>query len=98
MLLRHISGVIRSDNVILYDANNNPVEFEQVAIIPMDERVFAILKPVQAIEGVEDDEALVFEIKEVDDEDVIVLVDDEETATKAFEIYYDLLREEGIEV
>jgi len=87
-----------NDNIVLYDENDNPVEFEQVAVIPLDERLFAILKPVKPFEGIADDEALVFEAKEVEDEEVIVIVDDDELATKVFEVYYDLLREEGVEV
>ena len=32
-----------NDNIKLYDESNNCVEFEQIATIPMDERIFVIL-------------------------------------------------------
>jgi len=87
-----------NDNLILYDENDRETEFEQCAVIPLDEKVYAILKPVDEIEGVADDEALVFVIEEIEDEDMLVIVDDEELVTRVFEVYYDLLRENGIEV
>lgn len=87
-----------TDNLKLYDENNKETEFEQVAIIPIEEKVYAILKPVTKIAGVNDDEALVFVIEEIDDEDCLVIVDDEKVVDQVFKEYYDLLREEGINV
>lgn len=87
-----------TDNLKLYDENNKETEFEQVAIIPLDEKIYAILKPVTKIVGVNDDEALVFVIEEVDDEDCLVIVDDEEVVDKVFKEYYELLKAEGIDV
>ena len=86
------------DNIILYDADDKEVEFEQVAVVPLNESVYAILKPVLPMEGVGEDEALVFELIEEDDEEMLTIVNDEEIAEAVFEIYYDLLREEGVEI
>ena len=85
-----------TENITLYDENDCPTEFEQVAVIPCDERIFVILKPVTAIKGVGEDEALVFEIQEIEDEDCLVIVDNEEIVNKVFEAYYALLQDEGI--
>lgn len=87
-----------TDNIKLYDENNKETEFEQVAIIPVDDKIYAILKPVNELAGVNEDEALVFVIEEIDDEEVLVIVDDEEIVDKVFNEYYDLLKEEGIDV
>lgn len=87
-----------TENLKLYDENNKETEFEQVAIIPLDEKIYAILKPVTKIVGVNDDEALVFVIEEIDDEDCLVIVDDETVVDKVFKEYYELLKAEGIEV
>lgn len=87
-----------TDNITLFDENNKETEFEQVAIIPIDDKIYAILKPVTEIVGVSDDEALVFMIEEIDDEEVLVIVDDEDVVDKVFNEYYALLKEEGIEV
>ena len=86
-----------TDNIKLYDENNKETEFEQVAIIPIDDKIYAILKPITEITGVSDDEALVFVIEEIDDEEVLVVVDDEELVDKVFNEYYALLKEEGVE-
>lgn len=77
--------------VTLYDENDKETEFEQVAIIPLDEKIYVILKPITKIEGVADDEGLVFVIEEIDDEDMLVLVDDDEIINKVFDVYYQLL-------
>lgn len=87
-----------TENLKLYDENNKETEFEQVAVIPMNEKVYAILKPVTKIVGVNDDEALVFVIEEIDDEDCLVIVDDEKVVDDVFKEYYELLKAEGISV
>ena len=87
-----------NDNIILYDSDDKEVEFEQVALIPLNERIFAILKPVLPMEGVGEDEAVVFELVEEDDEEMLVVVNDQKVVEDVFEVYYDLLREEGIEI
>ena len=86
-----------SDNITLYDEKGEGVEFEQIAVIPMDEKIYAILRPVEAFEGMKDDEALVFNIEEVDDEEVLVVTEDDKIIDKVFEQYYEMLKAEGIE-
>lgn len=87
-----------NENIKLYDEKNNCVEFEQVAIIPIDEKIYAILRPVAGLDGVGEDEALVFSIEEVDEEDCLVVVDDDAVVDAVFEQYYKLLKDEGVEV
>lgn len=86
-----------NENVVLYDDNNKAVEFEQVALIPLDEELYVILKPVDKIEDIADDEALVFQIiEESEDEASIVICTDFDVVDKVFEEYYALLKEEGL--
>lgn len=82
------------DPISLFDEDDKEVKFEQVAIIPHDEKIYAILKPIDEMEGVADDEAIVF-LVDMDDEggSVLVLERDEETAIKVFDKYYQLLDE-----
>ena len=87
-----------TENLKLYDENNKETEFEQVAVIPYNGKVYALLKPVTKIVGVNDDEALVFVIEEIDDEDCLVIVDDEKIVDEVFKEYYELLKAEGIKV
>ncbi len=86
------------ENIVLFDENNKETEFEQVAIIPIEDKTYAILKPVEEMDELEDDQALVFALEEIDDEDCLVLEDDEEIIDAVFDSYYDLLREQGIQV
>ncbi len=81
------------DNLVFYDENNVKIEFEQVAVIPINSKAYALLKPLNTgICG--DDEALVFCILN----DELMLVEDEEEIDSVFEEYYRLLREAGVDV
>ena len=97
-MMSDIEKLLDEDNcdpITLYDEDNKATRFDQVAIIPLDEKVYVILKPIDPIEGVEDDEAFVFVIEELDDEDSLVLVDDEELVSRIFDEYYKLFEEEN---
>jgi len=83
------------DPVTLYDENNKGYKFDQVAIIPLEERLFAILKPIDELEGVADDEAIVFAINERSDGETSLIVEtDEALAMRVFDEYYKLLDEQ----
>lgn len=78
--------------ITLYDESDKEVNFDQVAIIPFDEKLYAILKPIDKMENVEDDEAIVFLVEETEDGDAsLVIENDEATAIKVFDEYYKLL-------
>lgn len=78
--------------ITLYDENSKAIKFDQVAIIPLDDRLFAILKPIDAIPGVADDEAIVFSINENDNGETTLIVEtDESLAMRVFDEYYKLL-------
>ena len=85
-----------TDPIVLFNEKNEETKFEQVAVIPLDEKLYAILKPITKIVGVSDDEALVFELVEIDDEDCLVICDNMDIVNKVFDEYYVLLRQEGI--
>ena len=87
-----------NDNIVLFNEDNQQIEFEQIALVPIQNRVYALLKPVLSMEGIADDEALVFAIEEVDGEDCLVIVEEDEIIDKVFEEYYEMLRAEGIDV
>ncbi len=87
-----------TENLKMYDEDNNLVEFEQIAIIPIADKIYAILKPVEKREDLDDDQAIVVAVDTIDDEDCLVEVYDEEIIDKVFDEYYELLKEEGIKV
>ncbi|MBQ9084941.1 MAG: DUF1292 domain-containing protein [Clostridia bacterium] len=84
------------DNIFLYDDEDNEIEFEQVAVIPLDEKVYVLLSPVEELDGISPDEGIVFLIDEVDDEDVLTVVDDDALIDRVFSEYEQLLEEEGV--
>ena len=81
------------DNIILYDENNQANEFEQIALIPLNGKIYAILKPVNCMENVGDDEAVVFCIEEVEGEYVLIPEQDDAVGEAVFNEYYSLLEE-----
>lgn len=83
-----------NSNIILYDEEENEVEFEQHAIIPLKEDVYAILKPVQKMEGLDDDQALVFQLEETEEgEELLNLVEDDDIIDLVFAEYDKLFEE-----
>ena len=84
-----------TEPIYLYDENDNKVAFDQVAVIPKGDDIFVILKPIEPMEDVGEDEALVFEICEDDEgEEFIQLVTDEDVVDDVFAEYYKLLDED----
>ncbi len=79
------------DSVTLNDEEGNAYEFEQVVSIFDERRLFCILHPITKIEGIEDDEAVVFEYT---DDDKLSVVEDETLVLKIFDKYYELIEED----
>ena len=55
------------DNIVLYDDENKPIEFEQVAVIPLERTglLYAIMIPVTPMQGVGEGEGVLFQIDEL---------------------------------
>ena len=83
-----------TDNIVLYNEENEAVEFEQIAVIPVGLQTFAILKPVTPIEGMHEDEALVFSVDEWEGESELTVVTDEEFVDLVLARYYEMLEED----
>ena len=86
------------DPIVLMDETGKQLTFEQVAVIPYEvrkeKRLYCVLKPLDKIEGIADDEAIVF-LVDTDDagNSIIRIEEDEEVAIAVFDKYYDLLEE-----
>lgn len=86
------------DPIVLMDEKERSVSFEQVAIIPYainDVKVlYVILKPLDKIDGIADDEAVVFLLDQDRNGNTILRVEEDElVAIEVFNKYYDLLEE-----
>ena len=85
---------------ILLDENNmddlefttpaGTLRFEQLATILLDGDVFAVLNPLDELAGVEDDEAIVYRLKETPEESSLVMEEDEDVAIRVFDMYRSL--------
>ena len=83
-LLARLMDDTNDENIILFDDNGDQVELEQIAVIPYEGDVYAILRPLDA----DEDSAAVFKI-DTEDEESIVAVEDEKLASKILDIYND---------
>ena len=80
------------ETIILFDEQDKEVEFEQVALIPYKNKAYAILKPAKPMEGIADDEAIVFAlIEDENGEDLLSIETDETIIDEIFNEYYKLL-------
>ncbi|MBE6958029.1 MAG: DUF1292 domain-containing protein [Ruminococcaceae bacterium] len=83
-----------SDPITLYTEAGEEVTLEQVAIIPLQGRCYAILKPLGA-HAIGEDEALVFELVPEDADWSLEIVLEDDIIDAVFAVYYKLLSEEG---
>ena len=81
-LLSQLLDDKNDENIVLFDDAGESVEFEQIAIIPHNGDMYALLRPTDA----DEDSAAVFKI-EATDEDSILPVEDEKLATQILEVY-----------
>ena len=83
------------DNIVLYNEKDEPFEFEQIAIIPLEDgenqKLYAILLPVTPLAGISEDEAVVFEVNEK--QNVIRVCEDEAIIDQVLTEYEKLLDE-----
>ena len=64
--IKQILDENNTENIVLYDAENKPIEFEQVALIPLESTglLYAILIPVTPMQGVGEGEGVLFALDE----------------------------------
>lgn len=86
-LLEQLTDPENTDPVILFNEKGEEIAFEQIAIIPMVNDLYVILTPVIPIEGVGEDEGIVFRIVNQKGKSTLVLVDDEGIIDRVFDIY-----------
>ena len=76
------------DIIILKSADGEEVEFIEIAGINLNGKFYAILQPVELLEGMEEDEAFVFEVVETEDgEQGFDLITDDEIIDEVFKKY-----------
>lgn len=80
--------IIDDEIITLFDDDGKPVDFNEVACIEYEGEFYALLQPVEPLEGLGDDEALVFKVREEDEEnDIFEQVSDENILEAVFNEY-----------
>lgn len=77
----------------MVDESGKEIMFEQIAIIPYNQKIYCILKPLNGIE-IAEDEAIVFYVDEEEDDPVLKVEADEEVSISVFEEYYNMLEKD----
>ena len=85
-----------TDNIVLVGDDGKATEFEQVALISLKDKDYAILALANPPEGMSDEEGIVFEIKEDEDGSVeLATVTDDAIIDAVFDVYDQLWEEQG---
>lgn len=81
--------IMEDDEIVtLYDDNNEPVDFYEVACVEYKDDYYALLEPVEEMEGLEDGDVLIFKLEEQEDgTDLFVPVEDEALLNELFDEY-----------
>ncbi len=80
------------DIVTLKSADGEEIDFVEIAGVAHEGGFYAILQPVELLEGMADDEALVFKVERTEDgEDKFTIVLDDDIIDAVFKIYNQLL-------
>ena len=83
------------DIITLTSENNEEIEFVNIAQIVYQSKIYAILQPVELLDGMDEDEAFVFEVKtDEEGQNSYTIVTDDEIVDEVFSRYNQLLEEE----
>lgn len=86
---------IEDDDIItLLSVNGEEIDFVEIAGIKLDSGFYAILQPVELLEGMDEDEALVFEVTtDAEGENHFEICTDDDIIDEVFAEYNRLLDE-----
>lgn len=80
--------LIDEEIITLYDEEDNPVNFNEVAVVEYLGEFYALLQPVEPMEGLDEDDALIFKVVQKDDDtDEFLPVTDERVLDAVFNEY-----------
>lgn len=85
-----------NENVFIKNESGQEMELTQICVLTLDEDTYAILQPVRLLKGMEENDALVFEIivNEDTNDSSVEIVTDEDVIDEVFDAYEELLEEE----
>lgn len=81
--------------IVLKSEKGEEIEMREIAGIALEGKFYMILQPVKLLKGMNDDEALVFEVTRLDNgQDSFTIIIDDEIVDKVFLEYNRLLDEQ----
>lgn len=80
-----------SNQNVFLEFGDVAIEFEQMALILVRNNSYAILRPVTIMDGIDNEEGLVFLVDEINNK--VILMEDEDVIDDVYEVYLDLLSE-----
>lgn len=86
-------GPEADDYIVLKTASGEEIKFEEIAGINYNKTFYGILRPINVIQGMSSDEALVFKVSRFGDEQKYEIVMDDDIIDAVFKEYYRLLDE-----
>lgn len=91
-LAENIFDPDNSDVLTCYSYLGAVMHFEQIAVIPYNDEMYCVLKPIENMQGIADNEVIVFRVDELNPTEVYLVVEmDEKTAMGVYEKYLELL-------
>lgn len=72
------------ESIFIKDNNGKEIEFDQVALVDYENNYYAVLMPLTKLEGVGEDEVLIFRVDE--EKDCLVYLEDESIANEIMDI------------
>ena len=95
---RYVDGLFdenNKENIFIKDNDGKEIEFLQLAVVDYQENYYAVLQPVTPVEGVGEDEVMIFMIDE--EQDCLVYTEDEKTIYGVYGEFMEMLEEEDEE-
>lgn len=81
-----------TDPIVLQGGDGRKIAFEQVAVIPMKEKAYCMLRPLEEVEGVGENEGLIFYIDaDCETGPRLELITDNETIDEVYAVYSELV-------
>lgn len=81
-----------TENIIFVGDDGQEIEYEQIAVISLENEMYAILHPL--ISGIESDEVLVYRIIDNGSNSELLLEENEELINEIFNEFYRLCKKE----
>lgn len=87
--------MVDEENIVtLIDEDNREVQFEHILTLDVDDNEYVVLAPLEPMEGVGEDEAIILRLDEDENGDEIyVNIEDEDEMQSVYEAYMQVMAE-----